>query len=103
MSGATRHVAGKHGTTGAGRAGWWLRGQPGGGAGLVAGGLAGVVHVPPDLCLGMATVVGGGIASATVYRCHVGMAVRLRRAMVDVGLVQRKDFRTTIEPRLRGR
>ena len=103
MSGATRHVAGKHGATGAVRAAWWLLGQPGVGAGLVAGGLAGVVHVPPDLCLGTATVVGGGIASATVYRCHVGMAARLRRAMVDVGLVQRKDFRTTIEPRLRGR
>lgn len=35
-----------------------------------------------------------------MYRCIVGIAARLRRAMVDVGLVHRKDDRTTIEPRL---
>src|SRR5205807_8540212 len=95
--------AGKHAGLAALKAGWWLLGQPGVAAGLVAGALAGVVHLPAVLCLGVAVAAGIGVAGVTVYRRHVGVAAKLRRAMVDVGLVHRKDYRTTIGPRLRGR
>ena len=103
MTGATRYVAGRHGGIAALKAGWWLLGQPGVVVGLVAGAMAGVVHVPADLCLATAVVAGGGVAGVTVYRRHIGITARLRRAMVEVGLVYRKDYRTVIGPRLRGR
>ena len=103
MTGATRYVAGRHGGIAALKAGWWLLGQPGVVAGLVAGAMAGVVHLPADLCLVTAVVLGGGVAGLTVYRRHIGITARLRRAMVEVGLVYRKDYKTVIGPRLRGR
>ncbi len=66
MKGATRHVAGKHAGLAGLRAGWWLLGQPGVAAGLVAGALAGVVHLSAGLCLGLALTIGGGVAGVTV-------------------------------------
>ena len=103
MTGATRYVAGRHGGIAALKAGWWLLGQPGVVAGLVAGAMAGVVHLAADLCLVAAVVVGGGVAGLAVHRRHIGITARLRRAMVEVGLVYRKDYKTVIGPRLRGR
>jgi FtsK/SpoIIIE family len=103
MTGATRYVAGRHGGIAALTAGWWLLGQPGVVVGLVAGSMAGVAHLPADLCLMTAVVAGSGVAGLAVYRRHIGITARLRRAMVEVGLVYRKDYRTVIGPRLRGR
>jgi hypothetical protein len=94
MTGATRYVAGRHGGIAALKAGWWLLGQPGVVVGLVAGAMAGVVHLPAELCLMTAVVVGGGVAGLTVYRRHIGITAKLQRAMVEVGLVHRKDYRT---------
>jgi hypothetical protein len=103
MTGATRYVAGRHGGIVALKTGWWLLGQPGVVVGLVAGAMADVAHLPADLCAMTAVLVGGGVAGVTVYRRHIGITARLRRAMVEVGLVYRKDYRTVIGPRLRGR
>jgi hypothetical protein len=103
MTGATRYVAGRHGGIAALKAGRWLLGQPGVVVGPVAGAMAGVVHLPPDLCLMTAVVAGTGVAGVTVYRRHIGITARVRRAMVEMGLVYRKDYRTVVGPRLRGR
>src|SRR5260370_36035133 len=103
MTGATRYVAGRHGGIAALKAGWWLLGQPGVVTGLVAGAMAGVVHLPADLCLATAVVVGGGEAGPTVQRRHIGMTAGLRRARVEVGLVHRKHYKAGIGPRRRGR
>ncbi len=103
MTGATRYVAGRHGGIATLKAGWWLLGQPGVVVGLIAGAMAGVVHLPADLCVMTALVAGSGVAGVTVYRRHIGITARVRRAMVEVGLVYRKDYRTVMGPRLRGR
>ena len=103
MKGGTRHTTDRHPWLALLKVTWWLLAQP-----AVAAGVALVVAVraagaPAGAALTIGLVVGLGVAAATVYRRHLGVAARLRRAMVEVGFVHREPGRAPLEPRRRGR
>jgi hypothetical protein len=103
MNGGTRHTTDRHPWLALLKVTWWVLAQP-----AVATGLAVIVAVraagaPAVAALAIGLILGLGVAAATVYRRHLGVAARLRRAMVEVGLVHREAGRPPVEPRRRGR
>ena len=103
MKGGTRHTTDRHPWLSLLKLTWWVLAQP-----AVAASVALLVAVraagaPAGAALATGLVVGLGVAAATVYRRHLGVAARLRRAMVEVGFVHREPGRPPMEPRRRGR
>ena len=103
MNGGTRHTTETHPWLALGKVIWWMLAQPGVAAGLVVIVAVRAAGAPAGAALAIGLVVGLGLAAASVYSRHLGMAARLRRAMVEVGLVHREPGRPAVEPRRRGR
>ncbi len=103
MSGATRYVARQHPGLRVARAGWWLLLQPGVVAGLLVLVLSGAAHLDPSVALGIALVAALAATGIAIYAGRFSVAARLRRAMVEVGLVHWRVAQEDIPPRRRRR
>jgi hypothetical protein len=103
VNGGTRHTTDPHPWLAVGKVIWWLLAQPCVAAGVVVIVAMRAAGAPAVAALAVALIVGLGLAAATVHRRRLGMAARLRRAMVEVGLVHREPGCPPIEPWRRGR
>ena len=103
MTGATRYVTRQHPALRIGKAGWWLLIQPGVVAGLVVLALGGAAHLDVTVALDVAVAAGLGATAAAAYGGRFSVAARLRRAMVEVGLVHWRVAQPDLPPRRRCR
>jgi hypothetical protein len=103
MTGATRYVTRQHPGVRFAKAGWWLLLQPGVVVGLVVLALGGTVHLNVAVALDVAVAACLAVTGAAIYVARFSVAARLRRAMVEVGLVHWRVAQADQPPRRRRR